>query len=65
MQDWFESGAVDGFNPGHGDHIKYGVWGVLEKLVPELQRRNLHRTEYQGSTFRENLGLPAIMNLFG
>jgi N-acetyl-S-(2-succino)cysteine monooxygenase len=25
--------------------------------VPELQRRGLFRTEYEGSTLRENLGL--------
>jgi hypothetical protein len=31
-------------------------------LVPELQRRELFRTEYTGSTLRENLGLarPAV-----
>lgn len=26
-------------------------------MVPELQRRGLFRTEYEGSTLRENLGL--------
>ncbi len=60
MQDWFESGAADGFTLGHGDQSKYGVWGMLDKLVPELQRRGLFRTEYEGATLRENLGLPAI-----
>jgi hypothetical protein len=26
-------------------------------VVPELQRRGLFRTEYEGNTLRENLGL--------
>jgi hypothetical protein len=26
--------------------------------MPELQRRGLFRTEYEGRTLRENLGLP-------
>ena len=29
-----------------------------ELVVPELQRRNLFRTEYEGKTLRDNLGLP-------
>ena len=27
-------------------------------MIPELQRRGLFRTEYEGTTLRENLGLP-------
>jgi hypothetical protein len=27
-------------------------------VIPELQRRGLFRTEYEGTTLRENLGLP-------
>jgi hypothetical protein len=27
-------------------------------VVPELQERGLFRTEYEGATLRENLGLP-------
>ena len=30
----------------------------IERVVPELQRRGLFRTEYEGRTLRENLGLP-------
>jgi alkanesulfonate monooxygenase len=32
--------------------------------VPELQRRGIFRTEYEGSTLRENLGLPRPKNRF-
>ncbi len=31
---------------------------------PELQRRGIFRTEYQGATLRENLGLPRPENQF-
>ena len=30
----------------------------VELVVPELQRRGLFRTAYEGRTMRENLGLP-------
>ncbi|HEX3503447.1 MAG TPA: LLM class flavin-dependent oxidoreductase [Xanthobacteraceae bacterium] len=56
MEEWFVSGAADGFNimppylpGGLNDFVKY--------IVPELQRRGLFRTEYEGATLRENLGL--------
>jgi hypothetical protein len=32
--------------------------------VPELRRRKLFRTEYEGRTLRENLGLPRPANRF-
>jgi hypothetical protein len=32
--------------------------------VPELQRRGLFRTEYEGRTLRENLGLPPHRNRY-
>ena len=30
---------------------------VFHDLIPELQRRGLFHTEYEGATLRENLGL--------
>jgi hypothetical protein len=33
-------------------------------VVPELQRRGLFRTEYAGTTLRENLGLARPANRF-
>ena len=47
MQEWFEAAACDGFNitpatlPGGGQDF-------VEMVVPELQRRALFRTEYEG-----------------
>ena len=32
--------------------------------TPELQRRGLFRTEYEGTTLRENLGLERPVNQF-
>jgi len=36
--------------PGGGEDF-------VDMVVPELQRRGLFRTEYEGSTLRQNLGL--------
>ncbi len=49
--------AADGFNiiP---THLPGGIEDFVELVVPELQRRGLFRTEYEGRTMRENLGLP-------
>jgi hypothetical protein len=30
----------------------------VRHVVPELQRRGLHRREYSGPTLRDHLGLP-------
>ena len=34
------------------------------RVMPELQRRGLFRREYEGTTLRENLGLPRPENRF-
>jgi hypothetical protein len=41
-----------------------GVDDFVDRVVPELQRRNLFRREYEGQTLRENLGLPRPENRF-
>lgn len=56
MEHWFLNGACDGFNvmpawlPG-------SLTDFVDMVIPELQRRGLFRTEYEGRTLRENLGL--------
>jgi len=57
MQDWFEKEACDGFTilPAY---IPGALDDFCNLVVPELQRRGLFRTEYEGKTLRENLGLP-------
>lgn len=58
LQHWFEGGACDGFNfmPAVNP---VSLDDVIDKVVPELRRRGLCRTEYEGRTLRENFGVPA------
>ena len=57
LQERFEAHGADGFNimpptlPG-------GLDDFATLVIPELQRRGLFRTAYEGRTLRENLGLP-------
>jgi alkanesulfonate monooxygenase len=57
LEEWFTTGAADGFNilfptlPG-------SLNDFIELVTPELQRRGLFRTAYEGTTLRANLGLP-------
>ncbi|TNJ66994.1 LLM class flavin-dependent oxidoreductase [Paenibacillus hemerocallicola] len=57
MQDWFAAGACDGFNL-MPPYLPDGLDKFVELVVPELQNRGLIRTEYEGCTLREHLGLP-------
>jgi alkanesulfonate monooxygenase len=56
MQEWLEAEAADGFNivPSH---LPVALDDFVELVIPELQRRGLFRTAYEGRTLRENLGL--------
>lgn len=63
MQAWFELGAADGFNV-LVPHLPGGLEDFANEVVPELQRRGLFRTEYEGHTLRENLGLARPANTF-
>lgn len=63
MEEWFEGRACDGFNVMF-PYLPAGLDDVVDKLVPELQRRGLFRTCYEGRTLRENLGLPRPENQF-
>lgn len=56
MQEWFESGAADGFNV-LAPTLPHGLRDFAQLVVPQLQRRGLFRTEYSGRTLREHLGL--------
>ncbi|GAB3616675.1 LLM class flavin-dependent oxidoreductase [Okibacterium endophyticum] len=56
MVEWFETGACDGFNL-NSPYNPGGLESICTRLVPELQDRGYFRTEYEGSTLRENLGL--------
>jgi FMN-dependent oxidoreductase (nitrilotriacetate monooxygenase family) len=56
MEEWFDAGAADGFNITP-TMMPQGIDDFVELVVPELQRRGVFRTEYEGRTLRENLGL--------
>jgi FMN-dependent oxidoreductase (nitrilotriacetate monooxygenase family) len=56
VEDWFKSGAADGFN------VMPPILPLLfdaftSEVVPILQRRDLFRTEYEGETLRDHFGL--------
>ena len=59
IEDWFTSSAADGFNV-----MPPIVYEQLELFVTEvapiLQRRGIFRTEYEGRTLREHLGLVPV-----
>ena len=63
MEEWLETEASDGFNVMF-PYLPGGLDDFVDKVVPELQRRGLFRTEYEGKTLRENLGLPRPENRF-
>jgi len=56
MQAWVEDDACDGFVIA-ATHSPGAYEDVVRMVVPELQRRELFRTGYTGSTLRDRLGL--------
>jgi FMN-dependent oxidoreductase (nitrilotriacetate monooxygenase family) len=56
MEDWFRTDGCDGFNV-MPPYLPGGLDDFVTLVVPELQRRGLFRTEYQGHTLRDRLGL--------
>ncbi|WMC10852.1 LLM class flavin-dependent oxidoreductase [Oceanimonas pelagia] len=56
MEQWFRNEGADGFNL-MPPSLPAGIEDFVDQVVPELQRRGLFRTEYEGSTLREHLGL--------
>lgn len=56
MEEWFHTGACDGFVLA-ATHLPGAFEDVVRMVVPELQRRGLFRTGYQGATLRDHLGL--------
>ena len=63
MEEWLTGKASDGFNIMF-PYVPGGLDDFVDRVVPELQRRGLFRTEYEGATLRENLGLPRPTNRF-
>jgi len=63
LEEWFTNEGADGFNimpptlPG-------GLEDFVALVLPELRKRGLFRTEYEGRTLRENLELPRPANAY-
>lgn len=61
IQTWVDAGASDGFLltpllfPGDLDDL-------VNLVIPELQNRGIFRSEYEGDTLREHLGVPRPVN---
>lgn len=56
LETWFTTGAADGFNV-MPSHFPDGLTDFVDMVVPILQHRGLYRTEYEGTTLRDRMGL--------
>ena len=56
LQQWFEEEGADGFNI-MSPWLPGGLDDFIALALPELRRRGLVRTEYEGTTLRDHLGL--------
>ncbi|MDH2414160.1 NtaA/DmoA family FMN-dependent monooxygenase [Nocardioides sp. CER19] len=54
IEDWFHSGAIDGFNL-QPDVLVDGLPVIADELVPILRKRGLYRHEYETDTLRGHL----------
>ncbi len=57
MEQWVDQGAADGFMVV-ATQVPTAFEEFATQVVPELQRRGRFRTDYEGATLRENLGIP-------
>lgn len=57
--EWVENDAADGFNL-MPPYFPGGFTDFIDLVIPELQKRVVFRTEYEGNTLRENLGLQQV-----
>ena len=63
MEEWLTTEASDGFTIQF-PYLPEGLDDFCNRVVPELQRRGIFRKDYEGTTLRENLGLPRPTNRF-
>ncbi|GLW33592.1 LLM class flavin-dependent oxidoreductase [Actinoplanes regularis] len=61
IEEWFDSGAADGFNIMPAV-LPSGLAAFVDHVVPILQERGRFRTEYEGTTLRDHYGLPRPAN---
>jgi len=63
LQEWLEKEAADGFNI-MPPLLPSSLEEFVDLVIPELQKRGIFRTEYEGKTLRENLGLRRPANQY-
>jgi alkanesulfonate monooxygenase len=61
MEEWYRGRACDGFNIGT-PVLPRSLNDFVDLVIPELQRRGLFRTAYEGSTLRERMRLPTPLS---
>jgi FMN-dependent oxidoreductase (nitrilotriacetate monooxygenase family) len=61
MEEWLVENAADGFNVMPA-LLPAGLTDFIEHVLPELRRRGLFRTDYEGRTLRDHLGLKRPVN---
>jgi len=64
LEEWFTAGAADGFNLMF-PLLPEDLTQFCTEVVPELQRRGLAQTDYNGATLRDRLELKRPANRFG
>lgn len=62
VQKWYVEEGVDGFIIIA--NLPSELKAFIEKVVPILQKHGIFRTEYEGGTLRENLGLEYLENSY-
>ncbi|ARF17131.1 LLM class flavin-dependent oxidoreductase [Sporosarcina ureae] len=60
IEAWYEQNGADGFMliPNLPSELE----AFVDEVVPILQKRGIFRTDYEGTTLRENLELPYVEN---
>ena len=61
LEEWLTTAAADGFNI-MPPVLPQSLADFVQMVIPELQRRGLFRTAYEGTTLRESLGLKRPVN---
>jgi len=61
IEDWFRSGAADGFNV-MPPILPSQLATFIDEVTPILQKRGLFRREYEGRTLRDSYGLDRPVN---
>jgi hypothetical protein len=63
LQEWLYKDAADGFNVVCNDYPG-PFYDFTNLVIPELQRRGVFRTPYEGKTLRDSLGLEVSRNRY-